>query len=147
MTDELITYWEKIHKIENIRWFNLSFKPAVEKMLANGLISKYVASKLLEPVQKLERERVPCAPRTKALKHDTAYELDDDKHLLLLRHERGIRQPQERKEGTSIFAHDKLRFDGENSVSTPVQTPERRNSTFEPLTRICSHIWTCACKT
>lgn len=147
MTDD----FEKIQKVQHIRWFNLSFKPAVLKMQASGKISKYIAEKLLEGAAHLERERIPSAPREftpKALNVETASTgLAHDEHLLLQGHERGLQQPEERQEGSSLLPNPELRRPAsQDSVSAPVQAPERCEAApVASRAKLCKHIWSCSC--
>lgn len=53
----------KEKQVFHLRWFNLQFKPAVEKAVAEKRFSKHIAKKLLEPFTHLERKRVPTQPR------------------------------------------------------------------------------------
>lgn len=62
-TDEQIKFMNTSRKVYILRWYSLSYKPAVEKYLASGKISRYTADKLLVPYTHLERQRLPTKPR------------------------------------------------------------------------------------
>lgn len=60
-SEEAIQVLEKANRIRLIRWYNLSFKPAVDKAVERGKFSAYTAKKLLAPHAHLERQRIPTA--------------------------------------------------------------------------------------
>ncbi len=62
-TEEQTAEFDRQRKVEMIRWYNLSFKKAVEKLLASGKISKYNAEKLLKDCSHMERTNIPSKPR------------------------------------------------------------------------------------
>ncbi len=138
--------FEEALKTQHIRWFNLSFKPAVEKMLAKGAISKYIAEKLLDGAAHLERKRIPAAVIPKALNTSAAMRIPDDEHLLLQGYERKLQQPEVGHEDSSLLPNDSIREPSADSVPTTLQAPERCEVTSDaPRAKLCQHIWSCSC--
>jgi len=62
-TDEQLASFDKQKQVNLLRWYNLSYKTAVEKCVQQGTFSKYIGNKLLEPLAHLERQRVPTRTR------------------------------------------------------------------------------------
>lgn len=51
------TLYDTMGRIDKKRWFNLEYKPACNKLLDEGRISKYNYNKLINPLKHLEDKK------------------------------------------------------------------------------------------
>lgn len=132
---------EEVLRVQHIRWFNLSFKPAVEKLHASGKISKYIADKLLEPAMHLERKRIPKALIAQPSNTPGALEVPDDEHLLLPGHERVLQQQEERQDDSALPG----RIEAQTVPATVHEHVGSQEPSSPPSAKLCKHIWRCSC--